>query len=253
MAPPTTLRLERFAQSAPSFPHFGEDEPVIDFLDVLEQKGAAFIDLTNRADLDAPVPCCPDWRLRDLALHLGHVWEWARRCVEEAAYVEESEAPLPDDELEPWLREQLGLLVAVLRATDPASPTWSFGPKPRLAAFWPRRQAHEVTVHLWDAQSAIGMPEPIEPGLAADGIDEVFTVFLPRQVRLERMQAVRDGVRIALTDGRSYELGDQMVAEVTGEPSQVLLALWHRVPVESLSISGDRDAAGIAFDRALTP
>ncbi len=226
---------------------------MIDFLEVLQRKGENFIEVIAGSDPEAPVPCCPEWTIRDLALHQGHVWEWARRCVEAGSPVDRSESSISDGQLRTWLQEQLSALVVLLRASDPQAPTWTFGPKPRFTGFWFRRQAHEVTVHLWDAQSAAGSPRPIEGELAADGVDEVFTVFLPRQVRLERMAAVEQGVRIRLLDGRTYDLGEQPAAEATGEPSDVLLALWHRVPLETLHITGDLDSARTAFDRALTP
>jgi uncharacterized protein (TIGR03083 family) len=226
---------------------------VIDFLENLQRTGERFIDVIARSDRDALVPCCPGWLLRDLALHQGHVWEWARHCIEAGTHVDQSEESVIDERLPAWLRDQLDALVGLLRATDPEAPTWTFGPKPRLAAFWFRRQAHEVTVHLWDAESAVGTPHPISAELAADGVDEVFTVFLPRQVRLERMAAVDEGVRIRLPDGRTYDIGDRASAEVTGDPSDLLLALWHRLPLDVLTISGDVNAARTAFDRALTP
>lgn len=225
----------------------------MDHLAVLERKGAAFVDAVATGDLGADVPCCPGWTLRDLAAHQGHVWAWARSCIEAGEYVEESEEPIPDEDLVPWLREQRDALLAILRATDPAQPTWTFGPKPRTVAFWHRRQLQEVTVHLWDAQSAQGSPEAIEDDVAADGVAEVFEVFLPRQVRRERMAPVQDGVRIVLPDGTAFDLGANPVAQVTGTPSDLLLALWHRVPVDALAVSGDAEVVADAFDRALTP
>ncbi|MBI1350909.1 MAG: maleylpyruvate isomerase family mycothiol-dependent enzyme [Actinomycetales bacterium] len=226
---------------------------MIDYLTVLDDKGPRFIDVVARADLDAPVPCCPDWAVRDLAGHLGRVWEWARSCVEASAYVEKREEAVPDDALAAWLQDIHRSLVTVLGDSDPAAPTWHFGPKPRTVGFWHRRQAQETTVHLWDAQTALGVPEPIDDALARDGIDEVFTVMLPRQVRLERMTAVADGVRIALPGGPAYDLGDRIAAEISGSPSDLLLALWRRLPLDALEVHGDKDIARLAFDRALTP
>ncbi len=226
---------------------------MIDFLGTLQDKGEKFADVVAAGDLDAPVPCCPDWALRDLAVHQGRVWEWARSCVEAGKHVDESADAISDDALVPWLSDQLQRLVPVLRAADPDAPTWTFGPKPRTVGFWWRRQAHEVAVHLWDAQSAVGGPLPIEAALASDGVDEVLTVILPRQVRLDRMDPVEEGVRVRLPDGRAYDLGERIVAEVTGDPSDLLLALWHRAPIEALTVTGDVAAAHRALDRALTP
>ena len=40
--------------------------------------------------------------------------------------------------------------------------------------------AQETTVHRVDAEQAVGLPvAPIPPALAVDGIDEIFTVFVP--------------------------------------------------------------------------
>jgi uncharacterized protein (TIGR03083 family) len=42
----------------------------------------------------------------------------------------------------------------------------------RPAGFWVRRRAHEAAVHLADAQLAAGRDVDLDPGLAADGVDE---------------------------------------------------------------------------------
>ena len=62
---------------------------------------------------------------------------------------------------------------------DPERPVYSFSPAHRRAGFWPRRMAHETTVHRVDAEQAAGRPvAPVPAALAVDGIDEVFGVFV---------------------------------------------------------------------------
>ena len=40
-------------------------------------------DVARDAELDAPVPSCPGWSLRDLVVHLGGVDQWATHAVVE--------------------------------------------------------------------------------------------------------------------------------------------------------------------------
>jgi hypothetical protein len=119
-------------------------------------------------------------------------------------------------------------------------------------SFWSRRQAQETSMHLWDAKSALGIFEPIEESLAADGVAEVFEVFLPQQLRQGRMQSPSEGIRIVLADGRTFDIGESIAGEVTGSASDILLALWHRMPAASLATDADERVVEAAFARALT-
>jgi hypothetical protein len=82
--------------------------------------------------------------------------------------------------------DRLATVLDLLASTDPAAPVWNFTPIAlRTAAFWSRREAHEITVHRLDAQAAAGGIEaPLDPDFAADGIDEVLDTgwFFTRQV-----------------------------------------------------------------------
>ena len=51
---------------------------------------------------------------------------------------------------------------------------------PDRAGFWARRQAQELAIHRWDAQTAAGEPRPIDRALAVDGIQEVFDILPER-------------------------------------------------------------------------
>jgi uncharacterized protein (TIGR03083 family) len=128
-------------------------------------------------DLDAQVPTCPDWKLADLAQHLGGVLGFWAHILCEAAAKEKppfDEKPGPSAGL--WFVQIAGLLVAELRATSPDATVWTWVPDDQSAAFVARRMAHETAVHRYDAQTTVGRPEGIEPALAADGIEEIFVM-----------------------------------------------------------------------------
>jgi uncharacterized protein (TIGR03083 family) len=159
-----------------------------DFLTRIDASATAFAELLTDADLDAPVSACPGWSLAGLADHLGTIHQWATHAIVAGnPDAEPSRSPSGAVELADWYRESAELLTSTLRTTDPDTPVWTFGPKPRTASFWFRRQAHEISIHLWDAIASQGDAAPIEPALAMDGIDEVVTMFFPRQVRLGRI------------------------------------------------------------------
>jgi hypothetical protein len=81
----------------------------------------------------------------------------------------------------------------------------------------------------------------------------VFTVFLPRQIRLERMVEPDVGIEI-VADGQAHRIGPGApVARVSGDASDVLLALWRRVPSDRLTIEGDRAAALEILSAPITP
>ena len=100
--------------------------------------------LTDAADLDAPVPSCPDWSARDLIVHLGNVHRWVVQAMTTGNAEDPLPAAAPDHALASWYRGVADEMLELFAATDPLTPCWTFGMKPRRAAFWFRRQAQEV-------------------------------------------------------------------------------------------------------------
>lgn len=236
--------------------------PLPEYHQALERDSALFVDIVGSADLTAPVPYCPGWTLLDLAGHLGGVHRWALAALRTGRPGEEPTGPRDRAALVDWLAEGRSDLLHALRTTDPDAPTWHFGPPPRVASFWSRRQALETAIHLGDARRAVGLPDDLDPGLAADGVDEVVTMFFPRQVRLERIPPLAQGVRIDLRDGSRASLvlaGDgtdpraNTEARVAGPAAAVLLALWGRGGIDALEVDGDREVVGAAFGAGITP
>ncbi len=137
------------------------------------------VDTLRLADLTTPVPACPGWDLADLIRHLGTVHRWAEWHVRNLAETRHASDAIgiatPDDiaSLIEWLAEGAELLVATLRACDPAAPMWAWGAD-QHARFWSRRQVHETLVHRADAQLALGVAPEMDARLAVDAIDELF-------------------------------------------------------------------------------
>ncbi len=207
---------------------------------------------------DAPIAGCPGWTLTDLGVHLGGVHRWVLGALAAGA------PPTPDPadaapstghaDLAAWLRNGSDRLLAALSALDPAAPTWHpFPVEPKVAGLWPRRQAQEASVHRWDAQRAIGMAPTIDAAFAADGIDEYWTIMLPRMLSREHLftpstriavQTVDTGHRWVV-DGASgvpvVVQGDATVrGELHGTAESVLLRLWGR-PADGVEVHGDAD------------
>jgi len=222
--------------------------------------------------LDRPVPSCPGWTVEDLVSHVGRVHRWAARHLA-AAPGQPERGPRSDPPAGPsildWYQASLDLLLAELDRHHPDEPVHSFI-GPATAAFWARRQAHELAVHRWDADAALGdEPTPIAAPLAADGVDEWLSVFVPRFLarRDEPVPAELVGASVHLhgTDEGQTEPAEWLLrltpdgaevarvhakgdAALRGPASDLLLAVWHRVPLERLDVVGDADRARAVLD-----
>ncbi|BAG22021.1 maleylpyruvate isomerase family mycothiol-dependent enzyme [Streptomyces griseus] len=147
--------------------------------EILTQNDALRAVLTG-ADLTATVPTCPDWTLRELAVHVGGAHRWVGEIVRTRAAEEVPEETVPGFEgpdgdgpaaLDAWLAEGAADTVAALREAGPDAEVWSWAWE-RRAAFWARRITHEVAVHRADAALAAGVPYTVDADVAADTIEE---------------------------------------------------------------------------------
>jgi uncharacterized protein (TIGR03083 family) len=231
----------------------------------LEQAAADVAELLAEAELDRPVPSCPDWTVADLATHLGQTHLWAEHCIRVGnAEVPDVAAPVTDRAaLADWYSDCADALMQTLRATDPGIECWTFGPSPRTAAFWFRRQAHEASMHRWDLGSALGRDVGYPNWMAADGVDEVVTIFFPRQVRLQRIsplsrslavQADGLGRWVLAGDGTSGNAGPAD-AEISGPAEALVLLLWGRLALQDprIQLTGDPAAATTVLAAGIVP
>lgn len=204
--------------------------------------------------LDVPIAACPGWDVLRLAEHLGQIHRWAGFCVSNGRPPDDDEAKALEsfepDRAADWLREGAADLASTLRGIDPGAPTWHPFPVERLAAVWPRRQAHETAVHRWDVERAAGLDATIDPELAADGIDEYFELAIPRLVARTGITLPAGSLHVHCTDVagewliwadddgyqlvRAHQKGD---AALRGPASPILLRLWGRDDERSAELS----------------
>jgi uncharacterized protein (TIGR03083 family) len=157
------------------------------------------------------------------------------------------------------LLEARGQLLDELRTRGPEAPSYTWYPPDQTVGFWYRRMAQETAIHRIDVELAHAAETPVDPALAADGIDEVLVVMLagdwsdfPVEAaagkavdlsaggRTWRVQLDPESVTVtehaadpAITDGAH--------AVVSGAPSDLLLWVWGRAPLDRLAVEGDAE------------
>jgi len=189
---------------------------ITEHIDALRRQGESLADAAERAGLDATVPPCSPWLVKDLLRHTGYIHRWAARHITErpsevldGPSEEEILCGGTDDAgLISWFRAGHAALADTLAAADPAVECGTFMPAPSPLAFWARRQAHETAIHRADAESAAGAMPEYEPGFAADGIDELIMGFGRR--RKYQPGSATDGVRLRVL---ATDTGDAWLVE----------------------------------------
>jgi uncharacterized protein (TIGR03083 family) len=168
-----------------------------EYVAALDRDGVLLADAAEDCGLNARVPACPGWQVRDLVRHQAYVHHWAARhvrdqlpeIIDEATEADVLGGGPPDAELVAAYRAGHAALLRTLRGAAPDTACATFMPARSPLAFWARRQGHETAIHRYDAQSAgsAGPPDPagaFAADFAADGIDEVIMGFTPRMRRL---------------------------------------------------------------------
>lgn len=218
------------------------------------------------ADPAAHIPGCGDWTVRELVEHLAFVHHWAAASAraEKAGELGERPSDLAAHyaACATELRETLANLdpqatARILAHPKPMSP----GP----VSFWHRRQVHETLIHAHDLRAAIagkaalGLVRAV-PGVWADTVDEVVTLFYPRQVGIGRMEPLEVALGLTATDlgePREWALGDSAstAGAISGTAEGLALLLWGRASADEAGVtfSGDRDEIDAILRRPLVP
>ncbi|KKZ73667.1 hypothetical protein VO63_12210 [Streptomyces showdoensis] len=226
----------------------------------------SFVTLVRGADPATPVPGRPGLTLADLVrLHgTGHRWTEHLVRTRATARVRPGDVPLdlPADPAEypDWLAASAATALRTLREAEPDAPVWSHGGDPHVR-FFPRRLLFEAVVHLADAELALGrQPAPVDPGTAADGIEEFLENLPYFSVAAERVaQLGRDGagLRLTATDtgaawtitfggggfGWRRRAGGEPTAGVEGTAADLLLLVYGRYAADDPRFSRSGDTA----------
>lgn len=223
------------------------------------------------------VPSCPGWSVSDLVAHLGWLHRWVAAIVRErmtappavgevgflslpsdvsgwpAPDQAPNRGPLPEG-LVDWFSAGAAELADLFRRLDPASPAWSWSAE-QTVGFWQRTQTIEAAIHRWDAEGAVGSQRPIDQALAVDAIHHTFEVMAPSRRAAPDVVAPEgtgERYRFRATDTPhtwtvTFEGPDLHVqaattacdVELAGTASDLVLFLWHRLPADNLTVTGD--------------
>lgn len=241
---------------------------VMDFLVAIRRDSDRFYSVAQGADAALPVPVCPGWTIADLVWHLGEVhWFWATDVETRAVDPETIEQGKPQrpaaySDIVSWGRAQADRLLDALGATpdDVTVWTWALDDSDHNVGFVRRHQVQEAAVHRWDIEHAVGSPQPIAAEVAADSIDEMLAISLPWCVHADK--PLTGTVHIHCTDtpgewfihadGRVDPLHAKGDAAIRGTASDLLLAMYKRVPLAQLDVIGDAAIASELITRINT-
>lgn len=246
-----------------------------DYLAHLRRESQRFRVVLADCDPAARVPGCPAWDASDLLWHLAEVQNFWATIVRgrPSGPAQGNEPPRPssyDDQLaafDRWSAE----LVAALSEADPTQKAWTWSSE-QTVGFTFRRQAHEALIHRLDAEQTAGTLTPLDPTLAADGVDEALDIMfggsppwgvfapLPHFLRVD-LTDTGESVWVQLgrftgtnpVDDVAFDEDDLRVVDVDGlppdtEPDAVISGpagavdawLWRRGDAEALHVTGDR-------------
>ena len=238
---------------------------IAEHVNALRREGEWLADAAERAGLDAPVPPCAPWQVKDLLRHTGYVHRWAARHISECpdqiidgpSEEEILSGGADDARLLAWFRDGHAALAQTLATADPAVACATFMPAPSPLAFWARRQAHETAIHRADADSAAGTMPEYEADFAADGIDELIMGFGRRRKYQPGSNADGPRLRVLATDTgdawlvealegrvlprRDTDGQEEAGCAVSGPASGLYLYLWNRADAAraGVTVAGD--------------
>jgi uncharacterized protein (TIGR03083 family) len=206
------------------------------------------------------IPWSDRWRVGTVARHVAATHHVVAQVIAgrpeadfglfaQLAAPEKNDPSFPD-----WFEQGTKQLLAQLRAVDPSLPCWNFHDgREGKVGFWERRMLHECVVHRWDAQmGASGTADPIDPEVAADGIDELLEVFVDitrsqskapagPTVLIEALDAGDSWTTELPAAGRTVRRGRHDAdARISGQAGDLLLLLWGRLATfpESVEVAG---------------
>jgi hypothetical protein len=187
--------------------------PLSTYIDAIKIDGDLLANAAEKTSLDADLPTCPDWTVRDLLKHITYVHRWAAGYVagaltERVARLSEAEimqTPSDDSSAVARFRDGYHALTQTLGAASPDLQCWTFLEAPSALIFWARRQAHETAIHRVDVD--VGASWSVR--------------FAPEGGDVER----------------DTENGD---CTISGPAEALYLLLWNRGDASRVAVTGER-------------
>ena len=222
-----------------------------ELLEAIRTEGAAIVTVLGSEGAPArAVPSCPGWDVEQLVSHLGRVHRWVTAMVRVQSSERLAFPPRPERVDAHWFEEGVAELTAALEEAGPDVAMWTFPDGGGTSRFWFRREAEETAVHRWDAQVALGDPDPIDTEVALAGIDELLDVFFASRkvdlggtVRFDATDSPHGEWILANDDEGGLLVGHgHDAADVTlrATASDLLLWLWGRPVADAgLEVEGD--------------
>lgn len=223
-------------------------------VEAIRRDSAELLDAARLAPPVARLESCPEWTPADLVWHVAVVHDFFASRVRGEDQYRALDRPADDETLWRVAGTSRTELLDQLTTTDPSTTiaTWAGASD---VAWVARRIAQETAVHRVDAERAAGRDHQPDAQLAADGVDEFLTVFVPN-APARGMPMLPGSVHVHCTDvdgewiveptgdryeiRRAHEKGD---AAMRGAAQDLFLVLWRRLPLEAVDVVGDRAVA----------
>ena len=215
--------------------------------------------------LDLQVPTCPEWTLLDLVQHLvegRRKWTAivAAGPADAAAIVSAPVAPREREAVLNWFATSVQEQLDALREAGPDRGCWTWwgdSQSPQTAGAVARHQLQQVAVHTYDAQVAVGAPQPLPDEVALDGVDEFLTTcvattsawphkpavinYHATEGRSWRIWLSADGARTARLPAPAAGEGPEVASvSVRGTANELVMFCYGRIQMDSLQLDGDR-------------
>lgn len=239
--------------------------PDVELLAAAAADGRALL-AAAQPDWSRPVPACPGWDAAQLVGHMGAILGWMATIVTTGKPVPRTDREVPPadvDALAAWYSAHLERTLGILAAAGADSQAWTFSSRgEQTVRWWRRRLAVELAIHRWDVQhAALGggasAVQPIDGSVAAVGIEEFVTEFLPGLLAQPDVTGLTGTLHLHATDGDSewqVNLDDKGSAvaipghgradtAIRGSRSDLLLWLTNRARPDGLEIYGNHEVA----------
>ena len=230
-----------------------------DLLRLIDDRSTAFrAAIAAAPSLDLPVPTCPGWTLRDLAWHIGErrqIWAATVAAGPADAKAEPEIEPMPEDRdaLLAWLEKSTQALLDALTEAGPDRECWvgwTDSQSDRTTGAVARHQIQEIAVHTYDAQLAIGEPQPLPEEVAVDGVEEFLltcnaTTFpWPHEPAVLGYTAAEGrswALWLSEKGARAERLSGPAEADLVavGTASDIVLTMYGRLDLDALKFEGD--------------